>query len=209
MVQSQPTRRGRPRADEVEARKAALLDAAMDTLKEMGVEAITMSAVAARAGASKATLYAWFGSREGLLTAVVERESEKSVRSVRAGLETSAPAEATLRDYCVGLLTMLPSPESIALNRASMTSAELAHVLLRSGRHRVGPLVEEFMRGAAERGELTVTDPADAYRELWGLAVRDTQIRVLLGEPSPTPEEIDEAATVAMEQFMAAHRPSA
>ena len=78
-----------------------------------------------------------------------------------------------------------------------------------SNRFDLPMLVEEFMRGAAERGELTVTDPADAYRELWGLAVRDTQIRVLLGEPSPTPEEIDEAATVAMEQFMAAHQPSA
>lgn len=198
---------GRPRAEDLEARHAALLDAAMDTLMEMGVEAITMSAVATRAGASKATLYAWYGGREGLLTAVVERESDKSARRVRAALANPAPAVETLTAYCVDLLTMLTSPESIALNRASMTSAELATVLLASGRHRVGPLVEEFLAQASARGELVVDDPPDAYRELWGFAVRDTQIRVLLGEPAPSPAQIEQDAKVAVERFMRAHGP--
>ena len=54
-------RRGRPRS---EASRKAILRAASELLLEHGLHSISMDAVAERAGASKATIYRWWPSKE-------------------------------------------------------------------------------------------------------------------------------------------------
>jgi AcrR family transcriptional regulator len=54
-------RRGRPRSD---ASRQAILRAAAELLLEHGLNAISMDAVAERAGAGKATIYRWWPSKE-------------------------------------------------------------------------------------------------------------------------------------------------
>jgi AcrR family transcriptional regulator len=57
-------RRGRPRS---ERSRKAILRAASDLLLERGLSEISMDAVADRAGASKATIYRWWPSKELLV----------------------------------------------------------------------------------------------------------------------------------------------
>jgi AcrR family transcriptional regulator len=57
----EPARRGRPRSEQ--ARKA-VLEAAAELLLTDGLAAVSMDAVAARAGVSKATIYRWWRSKE-------------------------------------------------------------------------------------------------------------------------------------------------
>lgn len=172
-----------------------------------------MDAVASRAGASKETLYTWFGSRDDLLAAVVESGADASVSRVReslAGLGRS-PEEmrSALTLYARALLTLLTGPVSIELNRAAVLSPALAERLLVSGRHRVGPVVETYLAEAATLGLLEVPDPGEAYRTLYGLVVRDSQIRTLLGEPPPSADEVERVADAAVEAFLTVHRGSA
>ncbi|MEY2442536.1 MAG: hypothetical protein QOJ46_1962 [bacterium] len=54
-------RRGRPRS---EASRSAILAAAGELLTEQDLSSISMDAVAVRAGASKATIYRWWPSKE-------------------------------------------------------------------------------------------------------------------------------------------------
>jgi AcrR family transcriptional regulator len=54
-------RRGRPRS---EAARSAILAAAGELLTEQDLSSISMDAVAVRAGASKATIYRWWPSKE-------------------------------------------------------------------------------------------------------------------------------------------------
>jgi AcrR family transcriptional regulator len=54
-------RRGRPRS---EASRNAILEAARELLLQHGLGSISMDAVAERAGASKATIYRWWPSKE-------------------------------------------------------------------------------------------------------------------------------------------------
>ncbi|MEA2213825.1 MAG: hypothetical protein QOF83_3773 [Solirubrobacteraceae bacterium] len=56
-----PPRRGRPRS---EATRQAILGAARELLLEHGLDAVSMDALAQRAGASKATIYRWWPSKE-------------------------------------------------------------------------------------------------------------------------------------------------
>ena len=58
-----PPRRGRPRSEKAHQ---AILAAAADLLLEHGLAAVSMDAIAERAGVSKATIYRWWHSKETL-----------------------------------------------------------------------------------------------------------------------------------------------
>lgn len=55
--------RGRPRSEKA---RRAILDAAAELLLDRGLSAVSMDAVAERAGVSKATIYRWWPSKEAL-----------------------------------------------------------------------------------------------------------------------------------------------
>jgi len=56
-------RRGRPRSEKA---RLAILEAAAELLLERGLSAVSMDAVAERAGVSKATIYRWWRTKETL-----------------------------------------------------------------------------------------------------------------------------------------------
>ena len=209
-MRTKTPRRGRLPAAQREARRREVLDAAMAELVEQGAAAVTMAGVARRADASKETLYAWFGNREQLIGELIEANADDSAQHVQAALEHPpvdvAGAREALTGYAVALLTLLTGPSSVELNRAAMASPALAQRLLASGRHRVGPLVQEYLRRLDAAGLLAVPDPAQAFRVLYGLVVRDAQIRVLLGEEAPSAPQIQAEAQAAIEQFFTLHR---
>ncbi|MEM8747408.1 MAG: TetR/AcrR family transcriptional regulator [Actinomycetota bacterium] len=203
-----PSRRGRPRAGEREERERRIVEAALEELIEHGYEKVTMLAVARRAGASKETLYSWFGSKEGLFSALIEANADQSAERIATALDSDDDPVAVLTAYAVGLLTLLTSPGSLALNQAAMSSPTLAETLLASGRHRVGPIVERYLAHLGEAGNLRIEDPAEAFELLYGLVVRDTQIRALLGESAPTARSIQERADRAVADFVRLASPS-
>lgn len=164
-----------------------------------------------RFGASKETLYSWFGDKAGLFAALVERQAEATNERVEAALTRDGDVRATLSDFARNLLGLLLGGRSLAINRAAIaelsTAPDLAERLLAHGRHRTGPLVESYLARQAALGHLRIGDPADAFQTLYGLIVRDLQIRALLGEPPPSPEAIAEQAAVAVDRFLALTAP--
>jgi AefR-like transcriptional repressor, C-terminal domain len=75
-------------------------------------------------------------------------------------------------------------------------------VLLAQGRHRTGRSWRPAWPAWAAAGQLRVDDPAEAFRLLYGLVVRDLQIRVLLGEPPPPAAALAEQARTAVDRFL-------
>lgn len=63
----------------------ALLVAADALIAECGVDAVTMEAVAARAGVGKGTVFRRFDSREGLMAAVLDRSERAFQGSILSG----------------------------------------------------------------------------------------------------------------------------
>ena len=195
-------RRGRIPHDERDQRRTEILDAALEVLIEVGLDQMTMLAVAERAGASKGTLYTWFGDRDGLLRSLIEHNADGSAERIAAGLDQEHEPVDVLTAYAIGLLRLLTSPASIVLNRAAMGSPTLADALLTSGRHRIGPLVERYLTDLDANGALAIPDAAHAFQVLYGLIVRDIQIRTLLGETPPSERQVRAQATQAVAEFM-------
>jgi len=65
--------------------RVALLEAAAELMAERGVDAITMDAVAARAGVGKGTVFRRFGSREGLMASLLNHREEEWQAAVISG----------------------------------------------------------------------------------------------------------------------------
>ena len=84
------------RVEPVQARSAArvgaLLDAACQTMHEVGYEQLTTAMVVERAGASIGTVYRYFPDRVAVLQAVAARNLERVTQALRADLAKNAPA---------------------------------------------------------------------------------------------------------------------
>ncbi len=74
------------------ARVNALLDAASDTIHEVGYELLTTAMVAERAGASIGTVYRYFPDRVAVLQALAARNRDRVTHALIARLERDKPA---------------------------------------------------------------------------------------------------------------------
>lgn len=201
-VEAHRTHAGRLRMDDVPARREAVLDAAALELTASGYEATTMLAVARRASASKETLYAWFGNKEGLFAALIERNAGRTNVRVEAALASPAPPMEVLEAFASNLLRLLLGEAALAINRAAMTAPALAELLLDHGRFRTGTLAERYLARLMDDGVIRRDDPAAAFRLLYGVIVEDRQIRALLGEPVPGDDALAAHARAAVASFM-------
>jgi TetR/AcrR family transcriptional repressor of mexJK operon len=191
MQQIAPIQRRAPKRD-------AILDAAQSTFLELGYAAASMDLVAARAGVSKATIYAHFAGKGALFAAIVQRRCEREFLNADAW-PAGADARTTLHAVGAHLLELLMSPETVALYRVVVSEAarqpDLAAAFWDSGPSRGRARMIELFADLAARGQLAVPDPWVAADQFVGMLRSEVFFRALLGLP-PT-EGRDAAATVA------------
>ncbi|MFI6735383.1 TetR/AcrR family transcriptional regulator [Nonomuraea sp. NPDC050451] len=98
---SQPRRaRSGPRRDE--AARLAVLHAADDLLVEHGFGALTIEAIARRAGVAKQTIYRWWPSKVEILLDTLIEDSDKILP-----VPTEKPTAESIRDYLHGFARFL------------------------------------------------------------------------------------------------------
>ncbi|WP_421951559.1 TetR/AcrR family transcriptional regulator C-terminal domain-containing protein [Pelagibacterium sp.] len=195
--------------DTLTARQKDVLDAALGLLVDGG-DGLTMTGVARRASCSKETLYKWFGDRDGLLTATVQWQASK-VRVVPVDRETldKRTLGIALEKFGRDWLTVLTGDISVALNRLAVSHAgqekrNLGAIVLDNGPIGMARRCEPLLEAGKAAGLLDFDDVDQAFRTFFGLVVRDTQIRMLLGEQRrPSEEKIVGQARRAREQFFA------
>ncbi|MFC9995166.1 TetR/AcrR family transcriptional regulator [Nocardia sp. NPDC127526] len=76
-------------------RREQLLDAALNLVVENGFAAVSIAAVAERSGVTRPVVYDLFGSRDEVLTELIERESARMQAAVARSM-AAAQAEATV-----------------------------------------------------------------------------------------------------------------
>ena len=152
-------------------RQQRMRDAAIELLFEMGY-AVSMDAVAQRAGCSKQTVYRHFGSKEGLFRSVVS----DIVGPIGASLEhAAADFPSALRAFALAHQEHLAQPRTIAAVR--MFSADLARypddarALFQAGFETMQARLADSIAGAMARGELRRDDPSALAEMLLGMLV--------------------------------------
>lgn len=206
-----PARQG-PSSPEViepedQARRAQILQVALQVLQAKGYRDTTMLEVATTARASKATLYRHFETKQALFEALVAHTAQDLGGAAAPALaEASSPADA-LQAWGAWLLTMLTSPPSVAVHRAAIaeasTAPELARHLAEHSRQGMAAAMTTWLRAQMRRGTLPKADAAEAADTLFGLLVGDLHWRALLGLAAPlTPAQARRRAAQAVERFL-------
>jgi AcrR family transcriptional regulator len=186
-------------------RQNAVLESALRLLVEGGERALTTAAIARAANCSKESLYKWFGDRDGLLAAVITFQASKvRVEGPGQGAGDALRFRRHLVTFAEDLLAVLSGEVSLALNRlaigqANREDAALGRLVLERGRRTIETRARALLEAGRASGHIGFNDPGEAFRTLYGLIVRDTHVRLLLGDAA----EADPKAQVerAVDQF--------
>ncbi|ANB18072.1 Transcriptional regulator, TetR family [Dokdonella koreensis DS-123] len=163
------------------ARHERVRDAARALWLEHGYQT-SMDAIARRAGCSKQTVYAHFGSKEELFRHVVEDLMAPIMACLEPG---EGDLEATLTAFARSYGDTLATAETQARRRIAFTEAprypDLAKGLYRGGLGHLVDRLAEVLGEAMRRGALRRDDPAQAAELFLGLCFGVESERHLLG----------------------------
>lgn len=174
-----------------EKSRLRMLDSAKALCEESGDTGFTLAEVAQAAGVTRQTVYEHFGSKGGLLLALVEHiDSGNDLGDrIRATFELPAAAD-TIRSYfdmCADLTPLiLPVAEALQRNRAVDPDAAAAWDDRMSGRHHSCIMLAERLASQHEfRPGWDVASAADLIYA--AISVQSWQL--LVGERGWTPEQ--------------------
>jgi len=167
-------------------REQAILHATLDVLAETGYDALRLDAVAARAKASKATLYRrWSGKAELVVAAIKSYEQtdrlvgETDTGSLRGDLLAILRA---ITDTMTGPTGQILTGVMIAMQRDSELAEAVRTSVLQDRQH----IIQRMLDRAIDRGELPADTDVGIFEEI-APAVLFTRI-FILGKP---PDETD------------------
>jgi AcrR family transcriptional regulator len=163
-------------------REAELYEAVLDLLREVGYDALTMDAVAARTRSSKATLYRQWGGKAELVAKAVRHDKPGGFADIDTGSLKGDLHALTLRsDDC-------QMEQNSALMRGLAMAVHGNPDLLKAFRdHLIEPEIVEFRRvlqRAIDRGEVRADNPAIDF--VMHMMIGGFAARSLIDEQPPT-----------------------
>ncbi|MGW5355369.1 TetR/AcrR family transcriptional regulator [Streptomyces sp. NPDC004031] len=196
-----------------EAKRAAILRAALTVFLREGYAGASVDVIAATAGVGKQTVYGHFGDKEALFLAAAEAAGGllgDTPDAWRSPLPATGDPHADLTAAGVRVLRAVLAPEAAALHR--MTIAELA-------RH---PRLQELWRANAPRrtvddltayladrdrdGDLDVPEPAVTAQQFVLLLATEGRVATLHGTLPLPEEEYGRIAARTADLVVRAHR---
>jgi TetR/AcrR family transcriptional repressor of mexJK operon len=181
---------------------------------ERGFTETTMQLVAARAGASKETLYRHFGNKEELFAEIVRRRSARITGGQDGELDSDGTPREVLGRLGLNLLDFLTRADSVSFYRVMVAEAvrapELGRIFYTQGPARVFRELARYLGCAARLGELRCPKPELAAKLFLGAIIANHQILGLIAPDLEPFEGKKMRAHVeeAVELFLARYGPS-
>ena len=197
-----------------ERRRREIAVVAQQVFFESGFADTTMQAIAARAGASKETLYRHFGSKEDLFAEIVASRAQTILEDLDERVDRPGAVGDVLKSFGFKILDTMMSTDVISLCRIviaeSPRNPELGALFLSAGPDRVRKRVAEFLKAATERGELTCRDPVCAARIFLGGVMTNLHLSKLVmpGHSTMTTAEMRDYVDEVVAGFMSHYAPS-
>jgi AcrR family transcriptional regulator len=128
-------------------REQQMLDAAVQMFSVNGYHETSMDSIAASAHISKPMLYLYYGSKEELFGACLNRELSRFVERVRADIDLQQDPRKLLRNTILAFLHYIDANRAswIVMYTQATSSQAFAHTV-REGRERIIELVARLLR---------------------------------------------------------------
>ncbi len=213
MTKPAKIRAGRPSKD-APPRAGHIIAIAAAMFLKHGYRGVSIDAVAAAGGVSKATIYSHFGDKPGLFAAVVS--DLVSTHADEAGLTAAfalPPAEG-LAAFARLSLSLMGSEQGLELFRlvigASHDFPPIGEIFHQRAMGVMIGRLETYLARLHAEGRLTVPDPTMAAFQFLGL-YKEALFwpRLVVGPRSPVLLKPETVIARAVEIFMAAHAPLA
>lgn len=205
------TRKAPTPLDDVPPRRHAILGAAFAVLMDQGYAGASTLEIATRAKVSKRELYAEFGSKRGILEALIASTSARmQVPLSPVDAADRAGLADVLTRYGITALTELTQPAVLAIYRLAVAeagrSSDLGKILETSGREPNRLALGALFAKAQAKGILGAGDPDQMCGQFFALLLGDLPVRLLLGVITPPDaREINRRAAAATEAVLALH----
>lgn len=169
-------------------KRSAILEAAEQVFLRDGYLGANMDELTALSGVSKQTVYAHFGSKEGLFVELVESMTRGAGDDVHTDALPDPSSRDDLRtaltDYAVRQLTAVMSPRILRLRRLVIGEEsrfpDLARVLWENGPARAVEALAGHVARLTDRGWLAAADPHAAATYLNWLVMGEPVNRAML-----------------------------
>ena len=176
-------------------REQQMLDAAVQMFSVNGYHETSMDAIAAEAEISKPMLYLYYGSKEDLFGACLNREMSRFIDAVRADIDLNQSPKDLLRNAIVSFMRYIDE------NRASWivmytqaTSSQAFAQTVREGREQIIELVAGLVRAGTREPR------PDAEIEMMAVALVGAG-EAVANRLSTGDTDVDEAAHLMIELF--------
>lgn len=200
------------REEKRDERRETILDVARDCFLVDGYAATSMSAIAARLGGSKGTLYNYFRSKDELFGAMMQRQCGELQDTLFDVAGVNGDPRTRLEHLSRGFLATLLSPDALAIQRLVVAESErfpeLGRVFYESGPRLVMARIGEYLGELMDRGVLRRADTDIAAQHFKDLAISGIYQPRLWGVIGDlTPEQVDKQVECAVDTFLRAYAP--
>jgi TetR/AcrR family transcriptional repressor of mexJK operon len=201
------------REERRDERRDMILDMARDCFLSLGYAATSMSAIAARLGGSKGTLYNYFKSKEELFGAMMERQCGELSDVLFDVSGVGDDPHDRLTHYGRSFLELLLAPLSLAIHRLVVAESErfpeLGRAFYESGPRLVMAKIGEYLDELMDQGKLRRADPLIAAQHFKDLAISGVYQPRLWGVIGDlTPEQMSAQIECGVDTFMRAYAPA-
>jgi TetR/AcrR family transcriptional repressor of mexJK operon len=197
------------RADSESPKRQAVLEAATVLFMAQGYGAVSMDAIARAAGVSKATLYAYFSSKDLLFATIINDGCQQHMAGATILPGNDGDLRAALIAFAGRLLRFLLEDKALAIHRVVISESvrfpELGRAFYDNG---PGLFLQGFgawLAAQTAAGRMAVVDPAMAAEQFIGLLRGGLYLRASLGLNRPSEAEVDAAVTAAIDAFVRAY----
>ena len=192
-------------------KRAAILDAAKALFIELGFNGVSMDEIAARAGASKLTVYSHFGDKETLFTEAIQAKCVEMMPDELFVTDNEAPLRGQLLGIGHAFFALISSDAAIATQRMMMTpdtDDRIRQMFWQAGPARTETALAEFLGARVSRDQLAIEDLALAARQFFCLIKGEVHTHMMCGLCA-APDQLDADVHIAasVDFFIRAYAP--
>jgi TetR/AcrR family transcriptional repressor of mexJK operon len=192
-------------------KRQAILLAATDTFLEAGYGAATMDQIAIRAGVSKQTVYAHFGSKEALFGAIIGERCERFLSPALPDGVDTGNMEETLRSVARAFMAEVLSESSLRLHRLIIGESgrfpELGRAVYGAGPARALSRLARFLATHGPPDGFEFGDGEQAAEQFFAIVLGLLQLRAILrGDAAGEEARLEDWIDGAVATFLAGHR---
>lgn len=198
-----PARNGKP--ETADQRRDRIVRAAAPLFLKKGYDNVTIDEIIGVAGGSKATIYAWFGGKQGLFEAVVRQKCEDVTLAI--DVSTKGSLEEQLTRIGHSFLETVLSPPIIEFHRLMVsigrTFPEAGRLFFRTGPVSAYSIVATWVERHQKEKRIVEGDPYRLAVLFLDMLIGEHQLGWLTSMPNAARKDgIDETVRIAVQVFL-------